>query len=77
MLPRGGISGLAQSLTVSTVPPPLQATTWYPEPSADPCYGCESRFWLTGRKHHCRFVPLFLHTYIHIGLPCSDGQMKL
>nr|XP_023664192.1 myotubularin-related protein 3-like isoform X2 [Paramormyrops kingsleyae] len=31
-----------------------EATSWYPEPSADPCYGCESRFWLTGRKHHCR-----------------------
>uniref|UniRef100_A0A3B4AQT0 phosphatidylinositol-3,5-bisphosphate 3-phosphatase n=1 Tax=Periophthalmus magnuspinnatus TaxID=409849 RepID=A0A3B4AQT0_9GOBI len=29
-------------------------TRWYPDHLAAQCYGCESRFWLATRKHHCR-----------------------
>uniref|UniRef100_A0A8C2XFA3 phosphatidylinositol-3,5-bisphosphate 3-phosphatase n=1 Tax=Cyclopterus lumpus TaxID=8103 RepID=A0A8C2XFA3_CYCLU len=29
-------------------------TRWYPDHLAAQCYGCESRFWLAARKHHCR-----------------------
>ncbi|XP_048412319.1 myotubularin-related protein 3 isoform X6 [Stegostoma tigrinum] len=29
-------------------------TRWYPDHLAPQCYGCESRFWLASRKHHCR-----------------------
>uniref|UniRef100_A0AAZ3PNY4 phosphatidylinositol-3,5-bisphosphate 3-phosphatase n=1 Tax=Oncorhynchus tshawytscha TaxID=74940 RepID=A0AAZ3PNY4_ONCTS len=28
-------------------------TRWYPDHLAAQCYGCESRFWLATRKHHC------------------------
>uniref|UniRef100_A0A3Q3WUV5 phosphatidylinositol-3,5-bisphosphate 3-phosphatase n=1 Tax=Mola mola TaxID=94237 RepID=A0A3Q3WUV5_MOLML len=29
-------------------------TRWFPDHLAAQCYGCESRFWLATRKHHCR-----------------------
>uniref|UniRef100_A0A8C9YN95 phosphatidylinositol-3,5-bisphosphate 3-phosphatase n=1 Tax=Sander lucioperca TaxID=283035 RepID=A0A8C9YN95_SANLU len=29
-------------------------TRWYPDHLAAQCYGCESRFWLATRRHHCR-----------------------
>ncbi|XP_060699663.1 myotubularin-related protein 3 isoform X6 [Hemiscyllium ocellatum] len=31
-----------------------EVTRWYPDHLAPQCYGCESRFWLASRKHHCR-----------------------
>ncbi|XP_051777508.1 myotubularin-related protein 3 isoform X1 [Erpetoichthys calabaricus] len=31
-----------------------EVTRWYPDHLAAQCYGCESRFWLASRKHHCR-----------------------
>uniref|UniRef100_A0A7N6FG83 phosphatidylinositol-3,5-bisphosphate 3-phosphatase n=1 Tax=Anabas testudineus TaxID=64144 RepID=A0A7N6FG83_ANATE len=31
-----------------------EVTRWYPDHLAAQCYGCESRFWLATRKHHCR-----------------------
>ncbi|MEQ2211393.1 hypothetical protein XENOCAPTIV_029355, partial [Xenoophorus captivus] len=31
-----------------------EVTRWYPDHLAAQCYGCESRFWLAARKHHCR-----------------------
>ncbi|XP_077943418.1 phosphatidylinositol-3,5-bisphosphate 3-phosphatase MTMR3 isoform X3 [Gasterosteus aculeatus] len=31
-----------------------EVTRWYPDHLAAQCYGCESRFWLVARKHHCR-----------------------
>ncbi|XP_056130717.1 myotubularin-related protein 3 isoform X2 [Lampris incognitus] len=31
-----------------------EVTRWYPDHLAAHCYGCESRFWLATRKHHCR-----------------------
>ncbi|KAL2100155.1 hypothetical protein ACEWY4_004549 [Coilia grayii] len=31
-----------------------EVTRWYPDHLATHCYGCESRFWLAARKHHCR-----------------------
>uniref|UniRef100_A0A673C9R5 phosphatidylinositol-3,5-bisphosphate 3-phosphatase n=1 Tax=Sphaeramia orbicularis TaxID=375764 RepID=A0A673C9R5_9TELE len=31
-------------------------TRWYPDHLAAHCYGCESRFWLATRKHHCYTV---------------------
>ncbi|XP_042193108.1 myotubularin-related protein 3 isoform X9 [Callorhinchus milii] len=31
-----------------------EVTRWYPDHLAAHCYGCESRFWLASRKHHCR-----------------------
>ncbi|XP_041720530.1 myotubularin-related protein 3 isoform X3 [Coregonus clupeaformis] len=31
-----------------------EVTRWYPDHLAALCYGCESRFWLATRKHHCR-----------------------
>ncbi|XP_034027157.1 myotubularin-related protein 3 isoform X2 [Thalassophryne amazonica] len=31
-----------------------EMTRWYPDHLAAQCYGCESRFWLATRKHHCR-----------------------
>ncbi|XP_015244365.1 PREDICTED: myotubularin-related protein 3 [Cyprinodon variegatus] len=30
-----------------------EVTRWYPDHLAAQCYGCESRFWLATRKHHC------------------------
>ncbi|XP_026176776.1 phosphatidylinositol-3,5-bisphosphate 3-phosphatase MTMR3 isoform X6 [Mastacembelus armatus] len=30
-----------------------EVTRWYPDHLAAHCYGCESRFWLATRKHHC------------------------
>ncbi|XP_037633756.1 myotubularin-related protein 3 isoform X3 [Sebastes umbrosus] len=30
-----------------------EVTRWYPDHLAAQCYGCESRFWLAARKHHC------------------------
>uniref|UniRef100_A0A3B1ITA6 FYVE-type domain-containing protein n=1 Tax=Astyanax mexicanus TaxID=7994 RepID=A0A3B1ITA6_ASTMX len=27
---------------------------WYPGHQSPLCYGCESKFWLAARKHHCR-----------------------
>ncbi|XP_069769065.1 myotubularin-related protein 3 isoform X8 [Narcine bancroftii] len=30
-----------------------EVTRWYPDHLAPQCYGCESRFWLASRKHHC------------------------
>ncbi|XP_028270836.1 phosphatidylinositol-3,5-bisphosphate 3-phosphatase MTMR3 isoform X2 [Parambassis ranga] len=30
-----------------------EVTRWYPDHLAAHCYGCESRFWLAARKHHC------------------------
>ncbi|XP_072770361.1 phosphatidylinositol-3,5-bisphosphate 3-phosphatase MTMR3-like isoform X1 [Nerophis lumbriciformis] len=30
-----------------------EVTRWYPDHLAAQCYGCESRFWLASRKHHC------------------------
>ncbi|CAG02483.1 unnamed protein product, partial [Tetraodon nigroviridis] len=32
----------------------FQVTRWFPDHLAAQCYGCESRFWLAARKHHCR-----------------------
>lgn len=32
----------------------FQVTRWYPDHLAAQCYGCESRFWLATRRHHCR-----------------------
>ncbi|XP_036385417.1 myotubularin-related protein 3-like [Megalops cyprinoides] len=29
-------------------------TQWYPDNLKAQCYGCENRFWLATRKHHCR-----------------------
>lgn len=34
----------------------FQVTRWFPDHLAAQCYGCESRFWLATRKHHCRSV---------------------
>lgn len=31
-----------------------EVTRWYPDHLAAQCYGCESRFWLATRRHHCR-----------------------
>ncbi|KAM6944434.1 phosphatidylinositol-3,5-bisphosphate 3-phosphatase MTMR3 isoform 3-T3 [Lycodopsis pacificus] len=31
-----------------------EVTRWYPDHLAAQCYGCESRFWLAARRHHCR-----------------------
>ncbi|KAL2092758.1 hypothetical protein ACEWY4_012556 [Coilia grayii] len=31
-----------------------EVTRWYPDHLAAHCYGCESKFWLATRKHHCR-----------------------
>ncbi|XP_068617012.1 myotubularin-related protein 3 [Brachionichthys hirsutus] len=31
-----------------------EVTRWFPDHLAAQCYGCESRFWLATRKHHCR-----------------------
>uniref|UniRef100_A0A3P8VVZ7 phosphatidylinositol-3,5-bisphosphate 3-phosphatase n=1 Tax=Cynoglossus semilaevis TaxID=244447 RepID=A0A3P8VVZ7_CYNSE len=31
-----------------------EVTRWYPDHLAAQCYGCDSRFWLATRKHHCR-----------------------
>ncbi|XP_072104001.1 myotubularin-related protein 3 isoform X2 [Mobula birostris] len=31
-----------------------EVTRWYPDHLASQCYGCESRFWLASRRHHCR-----------------------
>ncbi|XP_056887773.1 myotubularin-related protein 3 isoform X2 [Takifugu flavidus] len=31
-----------------------EVTRWFPDHLAPQCYGCESRFWLAARKHHCR-----------------------
>ncbi|XP_061622684.1 myotubularin-related protein 3 isoform X3 [Phyllopteryx taeniolatus] len=31
-----------------------EVTRWYPDHLAAQCYGCESKFWLATRKHHCR-----------------------
>nr|XP_023696603.1 myotubularin-related protein 3 isoform X2 [Paramormyrops kingsleyae] len=31
-----------------------KVTRWYPDHLAAQCYGCESRFWLATRRHHCR-----------------------
>ncbi|XP_072521248.1 phosphatidylinositol-3,5-bisphosphate 3-phosphatase MTMR3 [Salminus brasiliensis] len=31
-----------------------QASRWYPGQIPPHCYGCESKFWLAARKHHCR-----------------------
>ncbi|XP_072443485.1 myotubularin-related protein 3 isoform X5 [Chiloscyllium punctatum] len=33
-----------------------EVTRWYPDHLAPQCYGCESRFWLASRKHHCREI---------------------
>ncbi|XP_024908634.1 myotubularin-related protein 3-like isoform X2 [Cynoglossus semilaevis] len=30
-----------------------EVTRWYPDHLAAQCYGCDSRFWLATRKHHC------------------------
>ncbi|KAF1388852.1 hypothetical protein PFLUV_G00067020 [Perca fluviatilis] len=30
-----------------------EVTRWYPDHLAAQCYGCESRFWLATRRHHC------------------------
>uniref|UniRef100_H3D1L3 phosphatidylinositol-3,5-bisphosphate 3-phosphatase n=1 Tax=Tetraodon nigroviridis TaxID=99883 RepID=H3D1L3_TETNG len=30
-----------------------EVTRWFPDHLAAQCYGCESRFWLAARKHHC------------------------
>nr|XP_046242187.1 myotubularin-related protein 3 isoform X3 [Scatophagus argus] len=30
-----------------------EVTRWFPDHLAAQCYGCESRFWLATRKHHC------------------------
>ncbi|XP_067376214.1 myotubularin-related protein 3 isoform X1 [Channa argus] len=30
-----------------------EVTRWLPDHLAAQCYGCESRFWLATRKHHC------------------------
>ncbi|KAK9522295.1 hypothetical protein VZT92_018770 [Zoarces viviparus] len=30
-----------------------EVTRWYPDHLAAQCYGCESRFWLAARRHHC------------------------
>ncbi|XP_072290214.1 myotubularin-related protein 3 isoform X3 [Eucyclogobius newberryi] len=30
-----------------------EVTRWYPDHLAAQCYGCESKFWLATRKHHC------------------------
>ncbi|KAL7838207.1 hypothetical protein AOLI_G00266110 [Acnodon oligacanthus] len=31
-----------------------QVSRWYPGHLPTRCYGCESKFWLAARKHHCR-----------------------
>ncbi|XP_041915976.1 myotubularin-related protein 3 isoform X2 [Alosa sapidissima] len=31
-----------------------EMTRWYPDHLATHCYGCETKFWLAARKHHCR-----------------------
>ncbi|XP_049323816.1 myotubularin-related protein 3 isoform X2 [Astyanax mexicanus] len=31
-----------------------QVSRWYPGHQSPLCYGCESKFWLAARKHHCR-----------------------
>ncbi|XP_063049675.1 myotubularin-related protein 3 [Engraulis encrasicolus] len=31
-----------------------EVTRWYPDHLAAHCYGCQSKFWLATRKHHCR-----------------------
>ncbi|XP_078523342.1 phosphatidylinositol-3,5-bisphosphate 3-phosphatase MTMR3 isoform X4 [Lissotriton helveticus] len=31
-----------------------EVTRWLPDHLAANCYGCESKFWLASRKHHCR-----------------------
>ncbi|KAI1882469.1 hypothetical protein AGOR_G00251080 [Albula goreensis] len=31
-----------------------EVTRWYPDHLASQCYGCENRFWLETRNHHCR-----------------------
>ncbi|XP_035246539.1 myotubularin-related protein 3-like isoform X3 [Anguilla anguilla] len=31
-----------------------EVAQWYPDRLASHCYGCEGRFWLANRKHHCR-----------------------
>ncbi|XP_061119175.1 myotubularin-related protein 3-like isoform X1 [Conger conger] len=31
-----------------------EVTQWYPDRLATNCHGCEGRFWLATRKHHCR-----------------------
>ncbi|XP_031433386.1 myotubularin-related protein 3 isoform X2 [Clupea harengus] len=31
-----------------------EVTRWYPDHLATHCYGCETKFWLAARKHHCR-----------------------
>ncbi|XP_069475394.1 phosphatidylinositol-3,5-bisphosphate 3-phosphatase MTMR3 isoform X2 [Ambystoma mexicanum] len=31
-----------------------EVTRWLPDHLAVNCYGCDSRFWLASRKHHCR-----------------------
>ncbi|XP_063067078.1 myotubularin-related protein 3 isoform X2 [Engraulis encrasicolus] len=31
-----------------------EVTRWYPDHLATHCYGCESKFWMAARKHHCR-----------------------
>lgn len=40
----------------SSSPCLLQVTRWFPDHLAAQCYGCESRFWLATRRHHCRSV---------------------
>ncbi|XP_069070705.1 myotubularin-related protein 3 isoform X3 [Pleurodeles waltl] len=31
-----------------------EVTRWLPDHLAANCYGCDSKFWLASRKHHCR-----------------------
>ncbi|XP_068166252.1 myotubularin-related protein 3 isoform X2 [Antennarius striatus] len=56
--PDAGSSGISRSTRLMAVEltrvSASQVTRWFPDHLAAQCYGCENRFWLATRKHHCR-----------------------
>ncbi|KAL4660355.1 myotubularin-related protein 3-like [Arapaima gigas] len=53
-----------------------EVTRWYPDHLAAQCYGCESRFWLATRKHHCRNCGnVFCATCCNQKIPVPSQQL--
>uniref|UniRef100_A0A3B3QUG8 phosphatidylinositol-3,5-bisphosphate 3-phosphatase n=1 Tax=Paramormyrops kingsleyae TaxID=1676925 RepID=A0A3B3QUG8_9TELE len=51
-------------------------TRWYPDHLAAQCYGCESRFWLATRRHHCRNCGnVFCATCCNQKMPVPSQQL--
>ncbi|XP_057175733.1 myotubularin-related protein 3 isoform X1 [Triplophysa rosa] len=52
-LPRCGTEALSESGWEQMETQDSEVTQWYPDHPASRCYGCERRFWLAARTHHC------------------------